>query len=117
MYRLLAVCHTVVVDHDKDTGEEKYLASSPDELALIEGAKQIGLVLKSKTATTMTIENRTRGEPFTQAVYEMKAEFPFDSTRKRMSLMIKLGDDKYILMTKGADSIMLPRIAFKQIDG
>lgn len=41
----------------------------------------------------------------------MKVEFPFDSTRKRMSLVVKHGDE-YILMTKGADSIVLPRVKF-----
>ena len=34
-FRLLAVCHTVVVDKDPKTGEVIYQASSPDELALI----------------------------------------------------------------------------------
>ena len=38
-------------------------------------------------------------------------EFPFDSTRKRMSLIVKhLGSGRYYLMCKGADSIMMPRI-------
>lgn len=38
-------------------------------------------------------------------------EFPFDSTRKRMSLIVKnLETNAYYLMTKGADSIMIPRI-------
>lgn len=37
-------------------------------------------------------------------------EFPFDSTRKRMSLVVRdTQTGKYILMCKGADSIMLPR--------
>ena len=44
-FRLLAVCHTVVVDKDPRTGEILYQASSPDELALIQGGKQSGLVL------------------------------------------------------------------------
>ena len=38
-FRLLAVCHTVVVDKDPKTEEILYQASSPDELALIQGAK------------------------------------------------------------------------------
>lgn len=99
-----------MVDEHPETKKISYLASSPDELALIQGAEQIGLVLKAKTATTMTIEDRTKGSP-TLDVYEIKAEFPFDSTRKRMSLVVKnQKEDDYILMTKGADSIMLPRI-------
>jgi len=48
-FRLLAVCHTVVVDKDPKTGEILYQASSPDELALIQGANQAGLVLKERT--------------------------------------------------------------------
>jgi len=38
------------------------------------------------------------------------SEFPFDSTRKRMSLVVKEEKSgKLYIMTKGADSIMIPR--------
>ena len=43
-------------------------------------------------------------------VYEILKEFPFDSDRKRMTLIVKHGG-QYILMCKGADSIMLPRFS------
>lgn len=49
-------------------------------------------------------------------MYEICAEFPFDSNRKRMSLIVKFGDE-YFLMTKGADSIVLPRINWNGVDG
>jgi magnesium-transporting ATPase (P-type) len=55
LFRLLAVCHTVVVDRDPKTDEIIYQASSPDELALIQGAKQAGFVLLDKSPTEMTI--------------------------------------------------------------
>lgn len=35
LFRLLAVCHTIVVDKNAETGKINYLASSPDELALV----------------------------------------------------------------------------------
>lgn len=35
----LAVCHSVQVDDNKETGVKSYQASSPDELALVEGAR------------------------------------------------------------------------------
>jgi magnesium-transporting ATPase (P-type) len=35
----LAVCHSVQVDKDQETGNKTYQASSPDELALVDGAK------------------------------------------------------------------------------
>lgn len=44
--------------------------------------------------------------------YEILAEFPFDSTRKRMTLIVRFGS-KIILMCKGADSIILPRVTFR----
>jgi magnesium-transporting ATPase (P-type) len=33
--KLLAVCHSVVIDYDSKTGKESMQASSPDELALV----------------------------------------------------------------------------------
>ena len=45
-----------------------------------------------------------------EEVYEILREFPFDSDRKRMTLIVK-NRGKYIVMTKGADSIMLPRLS------
>lgn len=44
-FRLLAVCNTVKVDTDPNTKELTYQASSPDELALLQGAKQVEMVL------------------------------------------------------------------------
>jgi magnesium-transporting ATPase (P-type) len=107
LYRLLAVCHTVVVDQDKN-GEIIYQASSPDELALIQGAKQVGFTLIDKNTKTMTIKNEHTQR---DEVYEILAEFPFDSTRKRMSLIVRFGSE-IIHLCKGADNIMLPRINF-----
>lgn len=44
--------------------------------------------------------------------YEILGEFPFDSDRKRMSLLVKrVEDEQYILMVKGADNVMIHRLA------
>jgi len=38
-------------------------------------------------------------------------EFPFDSDRKRMSVVVRKRNDKQIiLLSKGSDSVMFPRI-------
>ena len=60
-FRLLAVCHTVVVDIDPKTKEVLYQASSPDELALIQGAKQSGLILQERSQQFMKIQNENSG--------------------------------------------------------
>jgi phospholipid-transporting ATPase len=41
---LLSACHTVIVNPKSGT----YNASSPDELALVNGAKQLGFEFKHK---------------------------------------------------------------------
>lgn len=76
---------------------------------MIKGAKQVGLELKEKTAETMTIHNYLTDA---DEKYDILAEFPFDSTRKRMTLIVRY-QGKYLLMCKGADSIMIPRCEFK----
>lgn len=100
---MMAVCHTAMVEKSSDM-KLKYSASSPDELALVMGAKEVGIEFVEKTTTSITITINGTVEQ-----YETLMEFPFDSTRKRMSLLVK-NQNKYYLMTKGADSIMLPRI-------
>jgi magnesium-transporting ATPase (P-type) len=44
--------------------------------------------------------------------FKVIAEFPFDSDRKRMSILVKDEDGAYILYTKGADMVMLDRINY-----
>ncbi|CAI2370022.1 unnamed protein product [Moneuplotes crassus] len=107
-FKFMTLCHAVMVDKDPATGEILYQSSSPDETALVEGAKEVGIVLKSRTKETMTIEIDGNEE-----VYDLCIEFPFDSIRKRMSVVIHK-NGIYYLLTKGADNIMNPRISWKE---
>lgn len=56
---VLGVCHTVVCDRDED-GKDKvqYQSSSPDELALVNGAKDIGYELVARSSEEVTIYNK-----------------------------------------------------------
>ena len=86
-FTMLAVCHTCMVEKDpKNMSVLKYSASSPDELALVQGAKSVGIEYVKRTSTNITISlNPIKQEED----YEVICEFPFDSTRKRMSLIVK----------------------------
>lgn len=48
----------------------------------------------------------------TKEVYTLIAEFPFDSVRKRMSVILKDSKGKYQILVKGADNVMLDRIYY-----
>jgi len=83
-------------------------AASPDELALVQASADVGFRFIEKTTEYHKISIDYLGKR--QEKYLVLAEFPFDSTRKRMSLIVKEElSGKLFLMTKGADSIMLPR--------
>ena len=104
-FTFMAVCHSVVVDKDSETDQEiNYQASSPDELALVKGSKDARITLLDRTKNEVFVKIGNDIEE-----YQILKEFPFDSTRKRMSVIVKY-KDQYSLLTKGADNIMEPRI-------
>jgi magnesium-transporting ATPase (P-type) len=88
-FTMLAVCHTVMVEKGKGD-DYKYSASSPDELALVMGAKEVGILYNRRTASTIGIRVQTGIlQDYEEEDYDVLVEFPFDSTRKRMSLVVK----------------------------
>jgi len=110
-FTLLAVCHTVMPEFDPIKNKLKYQASSPDELALVEGAVKMGFEFLERTSSAVKIRLPT-GE---FQAWEIFTEFPFDSTRKRMSLIVKrYGTEQFYIMTKGADSIMFPKLTIDE---
>jgi len=61
--------------------------------------------------TSDTIEIRTYTGVY--QIWELVLELPFDSTRKRMSVIVRQTNgiyNNYYLFTKGADSAMLPNM-------
>jgi magnesium-transporting ATPase (P-type) len=96
----LAVCHTVVVDKIKGI----YNAASPDELALVEGAKSQGFEFIGRETDNVIVVKDPNGY---QLRYKVLNVLEFNSTRKRMSLIVQNQQTGYIeLYSKGADSIM-----------
>jgi len=103
----LSVCHTVVCDKDPLNPDlNVYSSSSPDELALVQASKLVGFELLGRSLNTVKISNNIE-EGTESREYVTHAEFPFDSDRKRMSLIVQEGD-QYFIFTKGADTMMIP---------
>eukprot|EP00775_Hariotina_reticulata_P007204 gene7204-7418_t len=102
----LAVCNTVVPSK-ADDGSLQYQASSPDEEALVQGAAYLGYRLVSRTTDAVEVE--VRGKPIR---FDILALLEFNSDRKRMSIIVRHPETgKLIMMTKGADSMILARLA------
>lgn len=105
----MSLCHSII--YDERTG--KYNASSPDELALVNAAKFFGgEFLKRDDENVMEINFLGK-----KRYYKLLNILEFTSTRKRMSIIVKDmnslnidGQADLYVLTKGADSIILPRL-------
>ncbi|AFR92516.2 phospholipid-transporting ATPase [Cryptococcus neoformans C23] len=104
---LLSICHTVIPEeHD---GKMVYQASSPDEAALVAGAEMLGYRFQTRKPKSVFID--VNGE--TQE-WEILNVCEFNSSRKRMSTVVRGPDGTIKLYTKGADTVIFERLAPKQ---
>ncbi|VVT49577.1 uncharacterized protein SAPINGB_P002338 [Magnusiomyces paraingens] len=104
-FTLLAACHTVIPEV-KPNGKIKYQAASPDEGALVEGAAKLGykFIVRRPKSITIDIEGQ-------EYVYQLLNILEFNSTRKRMSAIFRCPDGKIRLYCKGADTVIMERLA------
>ena len=101
----LGLCHTVVIDGKKGT----YNAASPDELAIVNAAKQFGYEFLGLDKQDNLLLRIGGGKDVLR--YQLLNVCEFNSNRKRMSVIIKTPDGKYMLMCKGADSVITDRLS------
>ncbi|KAF9437563.1 hypothetical protein BGZ76_000218 [Entomortierella beljakovae] len=102
--RNIAVCHSVLPCLDSKTGELLYEAQSPDESALLEALRDNGVVLKSKTKDSVTVEIFG----LITETYTVLKVLEFTSDRKCMSVIIDTPQGIQ-LFCKGADNVILAR--------
>ncbi|XP_066458625.1 phospholipid-transporting ATPase IC-like isoform X2 [Eleutherodactylus coqui] len=103
-FKLLALCHTVMVDKTEG-GELCYEAASPDEGALVTAARNFGFVFLSRTQSTITINELGK-----EVTYERLAILDFNSDRKRMSIIVRDPNGNIKLYCKGADMVIYHRL-------
>ncbi|XP_023570818.1 phospholipid-transporting ATPase IB [Octodon degus] len=101
---LLCVCNTVLPE--RDGNNIIYQASSPDEAALVKGAKNLGFVFTMRTPYTVTIQ--AMGEEYT---FEILNILEFSSNRKRMSIIVRTPTGQLRLYCKGADTVIYERLS------
>ena len=101
----LATCHTIIIDQKKG----KYNSSSPDELALVNAAKQFGYEFKDRDdEDNIVIFDKINDR---ELKYKLLNICEFTSTRKRMSCIFRDPQGRIVLMCKGADSVIEERLS------
>lgn len=104
--QLLAVCHTVIPEMSEDEpGKVNFQAASPDEGALVKGAQTLGYVFTTRRPRSVSFVHDGREQE-----WEVLNICEFNSTRKRMSALVRGPDGKIKLYIKGADTVILERL-------
>ncbi|XP_029161025.1 phospholipid-transporting ATPase IA isoform X2 [Nylanderia fulva] len=105
---MLSVCHTVIPE--KIDNSIIYHAASPDERALVDGARNFNYVFDTRTPNF--VEVVALGETLR---YEILNVIEFTSARKRMSVVVKTPEGKIKIFCKGADSVIYERLKNTEI--
>jgi phospholipid-translocating ATPase len=106
-FSVLAICHTVLVEtpNEKEPNKIIYRAQSPDESALVNGAKNAGFACLTRTENKVEIDFLGVTRPYT-----ILHILEFNSDRKRMSVIVQRPEGDIVLMCKGADSVIYERL-------
>ena len=105
----IGLCHTIITEAKTDKNGEQYVAynaSSPDELAIVNGARHLDFAFVARDDENRMVIVTNQGEKR----YKLLNLIEFDSTRKRMSVIVRTPEGKIKCLCKGADSIIEKRL-------
>ena len=87
MIYALCLCHNVtpVYPDANDRSKKEFQASSPDEIALVKFAEEMGMLLLYRDETYIKLRN-PNGD---LEEYDILQNFPFKSETKRMGIVIR----------------------------
>ena len=115
----LCVCHTVQVAEDEEDDEIHYTAASTDEKAIIGACADLGVQFigeeETEDTTILRLSDTRAGK---EEIKEFQKELvlKFDSDRARMSVIVRYPSGKIMMVTKGAESSVLPRCVSGPVD-
>ena len=102
----LALCHTVITERTPgDPPILEFKAQSPDEAALVATARDCGYTVLGRKNDIMILNVQGIDQE-----YEVLNTLEFNSSRKRMSAIVRMPDKRIVLFCKGADSIIYSRL-------
>ncbi|KAJ8278807.1 hypothetical protein COCON_G00058730 [Conger conger] len=121
--KAVSLCHTVQISYDQTDSpapfslsnglsvQMEYYASSPDEKALVEAMKRLGVAFMGNNGVKMEIKTFGKLEK-----YKLLHVLEFDANRRRMSVILQTPAGEKILFTKGAESAVLPHAKSGEIE-
>ncbi|KAF1986865.1 phospholipid-translocating P-type ATPase [Aulographum hederae CBS 113979] len=111
----LALCHACLPETKDNTVD--FQGSSPDEIALVRAASELGYLLVHRSSRLITVVEQSVYSPEDRMSYDLLDVIDFSSKRKRMSIVVRCPDGRIWLICKGADSVILPRLEKSALAG
>ncbi|KAL1833903.1 hypothetical protein ACET3Z_003554 [Daucus carota] len=110
-FRVMALCHTGIPIEDSQTGKLKYEAESPEEVCFLIAAQEFGFQFCRRTQSKLIIKEPNPSGVEVEREYKLLNLLEFNSSRKRMSVIVRDEDGHIFLFCKGADNIIFDRLA------
>ncbi|KJZ73991.1 hypothetical protein HIM_06659 [Hirsutella minnesotensis 3608] len=110
----IALCHTCLPEANED-GEIEFQAASPDELALVEAARDLGLMLIDRPAQSIRLQTRDGDGVLQVETYQVLDVIEFSSRRKRMTIIVRMPDGRICVICKGADNVIMSRLKLNHL--
>jgi phospholipid-translocating ATPase len=102
----LALCHTVISEKTPgDVPTIEFKAQSPDEAALVATARDCGFTVLGRSYDKITVNYLGEDRQYT-----ILSTLEFNSSRKRMSAIVRMPEGNIKLFCKGADSMIYSRL-------
>ena len=101
----ICLCHSLILEEDPSGGQPRYQGPSPDEVALVEAARQMGFEFKNRAQTNVTLSMLGR-----EVTYEILNVMEYSSERGCMSVIARSPDGTVRLYCKGADTKVMKKI-------
>jgi len=104
--RALALAHQAEARLDEAAATAPtYAAPSPDDEALVTAAQRNRYEYRGRMGTVATVRVRGQDER-----YEVLLDVAFTSARARMAVVVRAPDQRRLLIVKGSDAAILPRL-------
>ncbi|KAK3903448.1 hypothetical protein C8A05DRAFT_43319 [Staphylotrichum tortipilum] len=102
----LALCHTVIAEKQPGNPPKMiFKAQSPDEAALVATARDMGFTVLGSANEGINVNVMGTDQHFA-----ILTTIEFNSSRKRMSAIVRMPDGRILLLCKGADSVIYSRL-------
>lgn len=101
----ICLCHSLILEPNPADSAPRYQGPSPDEVALVEAARQMGFEFKIRAQASITLSMLG-----VEVTYEVLNVMEYSSERGCMSVIARSPDGTVRLYCKGADSKVMKKI-------